>query len=204
MPEEFRHLKLSRDARGVATVTLDVQDSPVNIFNPPVALELAALVERLERDPPRMLIFKSAKASGFLAGADVHHIRRMETPDEVRAVITAGQELFARVERLPCPTIAVIHGPCLGGGLELALACKHRIARDDASTKLGLPEVQLGLIPGWGGTQRLPRVVGLRQALRMILESATLSPKKAVSAGLVDLAPPPEQFESGIEKFHEG
>ena len=94
---------------------------------------------------------------------------------------------------LPCPTVAVIHGPCLGGGLEFALACRHRIARDDAQTKLGLPEVQLGLIPGWGGTQRLPRLVGLRQALRMILEGATLSAKKAAAAGLVDLAAPPER-----------
>src|SRR5207248_6781424 len=115
--------------------------------------------------------------------------------------ITAGQQLFDRVERLPFPTVAVIHGMCLGGGLEFALACRQRVARDDAQTKLGFPEVQLGLIPGWGGTQRLPKLVGLRLALRMILEGATLSAKKAVAAGLVDLAQAPEQFEAEVNRF---
>jgi 3-hydroxyacyl-CoA dehydrogenase / enoyl-CoA hydratase / 3-hydroxybutyryl-CoA epimerase len=201
MSDDFRHMRLERDARGVATVTFDVKDSPVNVFNDEVARELQQVVEQLERDPPKAAVFRSGKPAGFLAGADVRQIRRLETEDEVRAVLTAGQELFDRVEQLPFPTVAVIHGPCLGGGLEFALACRHRVARDDAQTKLGLPEVQLGLIPGWGGTQRLPRLVGLRQALRMILEGSTLSAKKAAAAGLVDLAVPPEQFEAEVSRF---
>jgi 3-hydroxyacyl-CoA dehydrogenase/enoyl-CoA hydratase/3-hydroxybutyryl-CoA epimerase len=201
MADDFRHLRLDRDTRGVATVSLDVQDAPVNVFNDEVFRELQQAVEQLERDPPRAVAFRSAKPSGFLAGADVHLIRRLESEAEVRAVLTAGQELFDRIERLPCPTVAVVHGMCLGGGLELALACRHRVACDDAQTRIGLPEVMLGLIPGWGGTQRLPRLVGLRRALGMILEGATLGASKAAAAGLVDLAAPPDDFDAAVDRF---
>ncbi|MBY0513555.1 MAG: enoyl-CoA hydratase/isomerase family protein, partial [Gemmataceae bacterium] len=203
MADTFRHLRLDRDARGVVTVTLDVRDAPVNVFNDAVAAELRAAVEQLEAQPPRLAVFRSGKPSGFLAGADVKQIQRLRTEDEVRAVLAAGQQLFDRVEKLPFPTVAVIHGPCLGGGLEFALACKYRVARDDAATKIGLPEVMLGLIPGWGGPQRLPRTVGLRQALRMILEGATLSAAKAAAAGLVDEAMPAATFDAEVQRFVE-
>jgi 3-hydroxyacyl-CoA dehydrogenase/enoyl-CoA hydratase/3-hydroxybutyryl-CoA epimerase len=195
------HLRTDRDGRGVETITFDVQGVPMNVFNEEVFRELEAVVARMEREPPRLVVFRSAKASGFLAGADVHSIRGMKTADEARMVLAAGHELFDRVERLPFPTIAVIHGPCLGGGLEFALACRYRVARDDASTRIGLPEVMLGLIPGWGGTQRLPRAVGLRRALRMILEGATLTARKAAAAGLVDLSAPPETFDAEVGRF---
>src|SRR5688572_28468137 len=201
MADDFRHLRLDRDTRGVATVSIDVQGVPVNVFNDELFGELRQAVGQLERDPPRVVAFRSAKPSGFLAGADVHQIRRLESEAEVRTVLAAGQELFDRVERLPCPTVAVVHGPCLGGGLELALACRYRVARDDAQTKIGLPEVMLGLIPGWGGTQRLPRVVGLRQALRMILEGSNLSASKAAAAGLIDLAAPANDFDGAVNRF---
>jgi 3-hydroxyacyl-CoA dehydrogenase/enoyl-CoA hydratase/3-hydroxybutyryl-CoA epimerase len=195
------HLRTDRDARGVATVTFDVQGVPMNVFNEEVFRELEQVVAQLERDPPKLVAFRSAKASGFLAGADVHTIRQMRTTDEVRMVLSAGHGLFDRVERLPFPTVAVIHGPCLGGGLEFALACRYRVARDDASTRLGLPEVMLGLVPGWGGTQRLPRAVGLRRALWMILEGSTLTARKAAGAGLVDLAAPADTFEAEVNRF---
>jgi 3-hydroxyacyl-CoA dehydrogenase/enoyl-CoA hydratase/3-hydroxybutyryl-CoA epimerase len=201
MADDFRHLRQEYDSRGVATVSFDVQDSPVNVFNEEVVRELQRVVERLERDPPKLVVFRSTKPSGFIAGADIRQLRQLATEDEARAVVAAGQELFDRVERLPCPTVAVIHGPCLGGGLEFALACRHRVARDDSQTKLGFPEVQLGLIPGWGGTQRLPRRVGLRRALSMILEGATLSAGKAAKVGLVDLAAPPDEFEPAVARF---
>src|SRR5262249_22731926 len=134
-------------------------------------------------------------------GADVRRIRGLESEGEVRTVLAAGHELFDRVERLPCPTVAAVHGPCLGGGLEFALACRHRIARDDTQTKIGLPEVMLGLIPGWGGTQRLPRLVGLRRALRMILEGSTLSAAQAAAARLVDLTASPDEFDAAVSRF---
>src|SRR5262245_10890767 len=201
MSNGFQHLRPDRDPRGVATVTFDVQGSPVNVFNDEMFRELGRAVEQLERDPPRAVVFRSAKPSGFIAGADVHRIRQIESESEVRTVLAAGHELFDRVEQLPCPTIAVIHGPCLGGGLEFALACRYRVARDDAQTKIGLPEVMLGLIPGWGGTQRLPRIVGLRRALRMILEGSALSASKAAAAGLVDLTAPPADFDTAVTRF---
>jgi 3-hydroxyacyl-CoA dehydrogenase/enoyl-CoA hydratase/3-hydroxybutyryl-CoA epimerase len=203
MSDGLQHLRLDFDPRGIATVTLDVKGSPLNIFNDEVFRDLSRAIDQLERDRPRAVVFRSGKPSGFMAGADVHRIRNIESETEVRAVTAAGHDLFRRIERLPCPTVAVIHGPCLGGGLEFALACRHRVARDDAQTKIGLPEVLLGLIPGWGGTQRLPRRVGLRQGLRMILEGATLSASKAVKVGLVDVAIHPDTFEAGVNRFIE-
>ncbi|MFO0826184.1 MAG: 3-hydroxyacyl-CoA dehydrogenase NAD-binding domain-containing protein [Gemmataceae bacterium] len=201
MENTLNHLRLDRDGRGVVTVTFDVRGTPVNVFNDEVMGELRTVVEQLERDPPRVVVFRSGKASGFFAGADVNRIQQLETPDEVRTVINAGHELFSRIEHLPCPTVAVIRGMCLGGGLEFALACKHRIACEEASTKLGLPEVSLGLIPGWGGTQRLPQLVGLREALKMILEGATLNASKAAEAGLVDVTATPDHFEETVTHF---
>jgi 3-hydroxyacyl-CoA dehydrogenase/enoyl-CoA hydratase/3-hydroxybutyryl-CoA epimerase len=197
----YEHLRCERDEREVEVVTLDVRDTPVNIFTEGLFAELQSLVERWERKIPRAVVFRSGKASGFLAGADVKQIQRLRTVEEVETVLRAGQELFARLERLACPTVAAIHGPCLGGGLEFALACRFRIARDDPSTRLGLPEVQLGLIPGWGGTQRLPRLVGWRRAITMILEGSTLNARKALEAGLVDAVYPADQWEAGIESF---
>ncbi len=201
MADEFRHLQLERDARGVTTVSFDVKGVPLNIFNEEVVRELQQVVEQLERDAPKAVIFRSSKASGFLAGADVHRIRQIESESEARFILTTGHELLDRIERLSCPTIAAIHGPCLGGGLEFALACRYRIARNDSQTRIGLPEVMLGLIPGWGGTQRLPRLVGLRQGLRMILEGSTLTASKAAAVGLVDLAVPPDDFDTAVNRF---
>jgi 3-hydroxyacyl-CoA dehydrogenase/enoyl-CoA hydratase/3-hydroxybutyryl-CoA epimerase len=197
----LRHFSLSRDDRGVVTVTLDVHGFPVNILSEEVVRELAQIVDDLEQSAPRAVVFRSGKLSGFLAGADLRYIQQIETPVEATTALETGTALLDRIWHLPCPTMAVIHGLCLGGGLEFALGCRYRVARDDPSTRLGLPETQLGLIPGWGGTQRLPRLVGLRSALRMILEGSKLSAKEAFKIGLVDLAPAPEEFEARVEKF---
>ncbi|MCS7022592.1 MAG: 3-hydroxyacyl-CoA dehydrogenase NAD-binding domain-containing protein [Gemmataceae bacterium] len=195
------HLRVEQDHRGVAVATIDVAGMPVNVITEGLVRELGELVQQWERDAPRAIVFRSGKSSGFLAGADVRQIQRLRTVEEVQAVLRAGQELFQRLERLPCPVIAAIHGPCLGGGLEFALACHYRIARDDPSTRLGLPEVQLGLIPGWGGTQRLPRLVGWKRAVTMILEGASLPARKAWEAGLVDAIAEPAQWEAAVERF---
>jgi 3-hydroxyacyl-CoA dehydrogenase / enoyl-CoA hydratase / 3-hydroxybutyryl-CoA epimerase len=199
MAASYRHFALDRDSRDVVTATLDVRGYPVNVFADEVVQELALVVDELEKAPPRLVVFRSGKSSGFLAGADVRRIRDIATPDEARTALRAGRQLFDRIERLACPTVAVIHGVCLGGGLEFALACTHRFARDDA--RLGLPEIQLGLIPGWGGTQRLPRLVGLRSALRMILEGGKLSATEAVAIGLVDRSAPAERLDAELVRF---
>lgn len=203
----FENLRVDRSPQGVMTVTIDVVDRSVNIFDEPLLRELAALVEGLHRwkgdGATRLVVFRSGKSSGFLAGADLHRLPEIGTAEEAESILKLGQELFRQVETLPIPTIAVIHGPCLGGGLEFALACRYRVARDDAETRLGLPETQLGLIPGWGGTQRLPRLVGLAAAASMILEGRRLTASQALSRGLIDAAFAPATFEADVSRFVE-
>ena len=149
----------------------------------------------------KIVVIESGKESGFLAGADVHAIVEIESSEQAMRLIEQGQLLFQRIHWLKIPTIAVIHGPCLGGGLELALACDHRIARDNSSTKIGLPEIKLGLIPGWGGTQRLPKLIGLTNALGMILQGKDVGVRDALNMGLIDQAIAPEDWEEEVDIF---
>ena len=155
----YQNFDVTTDDRGVTTVTLDVPGRPLNVLDRDVMQELDQIVHDLENsEGVHLVVFQSGKESGFLAGADVSAIAKIESASHAMRIIEDGQMLFQRIEWLPMPTIAVIHGPCLGGGLELALACTYRVARDNSSTKIGLPEIKLGLIPGWGGTQRLPNM----------------------------------------------
>jgi 3-hydroxyacyl-CoA dehydrogenase/enoyl-CoA hydratase/3-hydroxybutyryl-CoA epimerase len=131
-------------------------------------------------------VFISAKADNFIAGADINMIARCHSAQEAEALARQGQQIMAEIHGLSIPVIAAIHGACLGGGLELALACHGRVCSDDDKTRLGLPEVQLGLLPGSGGTQRLPRLIGVSGALEMILTGKQLRPRQALKAGLVD------------------
>lgn len=198
----FRHFRIATDVHGVVTVTLDVKGRPLNVFDDEVLTELGQIVSLLEtRGETAMVVFRSGKESGFLAGADVRAIRGLDSREQVERVLMMGQQLFNRVERLPMPTVAAIHGPCLGGGLEFALACDFRIARDNSSTQIGLPEIKLGLIPGWGGTQRLPRLISGQAALDLILRGRSLDAREAHQIGLVDRAVSPLGWEGGIESF---
>lgn len=193
---------LHQDSRGVMTAILNVPNAPINIFNEGVLADLAGLIAMVEQKRDiHALVFRSGKDSGFLAGADVHQIEKLQSTEEARYICQIGQMLFARIERLPIPTVAVIQGPCLGGGLEFALACTARIVVEDSRTKLGLPEVELGLLPGWGGTQRLPRLIGLTQALPMILASKKLNAKKALKAGLADRVVAPVEVEGELQSL---
>lgn len=198
----FQNLKVERTNPGVMTVSFDMPGRPVNIFDESLLRELGRLIELLEQERGlSLVVFRSGKESGFFAGADVHRIQEIATAEEAEIVLNAGQQLFDRIASLPMPTMAVIHGPCLGGGLEFALSCTWRVAREDSSTRIGLPETQLGLIPGWGGTQRLPRLIGLAPALRMILEAQRLPASKARKLGLVDMAAPGERFAESVQAF---
>jgi 3-hydroxyacyl-CoA dehydrogenase/enoyl-CoA hydratase/3-hydroxybutyryl-CoA epimerase len=202
--QAFNNFHVETDRRGITTISLDVPDRPLNVLTYEVMEELESIVHNLETDPDcKLAVFRSDKESGFLAGADVSKIAKIESTTHAMQVIERGQNLFQRIEWLPIPTVAIIHGPCLGGGLELALACDHRIARDNSSTQLGLPEIKLGLIPGWGGTQRLPRVAGLRDALEMILTGKSLNASEALRIGLIDLAIRPENWDRGVDAFLE-
>ncbi|MBA3659477.1 MAG: fatty acid oxidation complex subunit alpha FadJ [Gemmatimonadales bacterium] len=177
---------------GVAVVVFDLAGEPVNKLSSAVKIEFEALLIRLRDDAAaRALVLISGKRDSFIAGADIEEFSALTTQSEAERLSAEGQEMVNRVEAFPKPVVAAIHGACLGGGLELALACHYRIATDHPKTVLGLPEVQLGLIPGAGGCQRLPGLIGLRAALDMILNGKSERAGRAFRLGLVDELVPP-------------
>ena len=182
----LRHWRLDLRHDGVAVLSFDREGESVNTFAQRVIDELDAIVERLALEPPRALVLRSAKASGFIAGADIAEFAEFDAKGTTEAAIRRGQLTFQRIAELPFPTVAAIHGFCMGGGTEVALACRYRIASSDASTRIGLPEVMLGIFPGWGGSVRLPRLVGAPAAMDMMLTGRALSAKAALGIGLVD------------------
>ncbi len=172
---------------GIAVLTFDLPGEPVNKLNAAVKRELESLLPRLREDPAvRALVLISGKADTFIAGADIEEFTAIANQTEAERLSFEGQETVSRLETSQKPIVAAIHGACLGGGLEVALACHYRVASDHPKTVLGLPEVQLGLIPGAGGCQRLPRLIGARAALDMILTGKTERSPKALRLGLVD------------------
>jgi 3-hydroxyacyl-CoA dehydrogenase/enoyl-CoA hydratase/3-hydroxybutyryl-CoA epimerase len=177
---------VDRDAEGSVSLKLDVPGRAVNVFNRQVMADLDAALDVVADSKPPLLVVQSGKKSGFVAGADLHEFLAIQDTAGASAISAAGQKLFDKLAGLSMPTIAAISGACLGGGLEFALACDYRLVFDKPSTQLGLPEVELGLLPGWGGTQRLPRVIGLERALRVILDRKRLSAKEAFRWGLAD------------------
>jgi 3-hydroxyacyl-CoA dehydrogenase/enoyl-CoA hydratase/3-hydroxybutyryl-CoA epimerase len=188
----FTHWKADTDAEGILVLTLDRADASVNALNRVVLDELAQIVERLSFEPPRGVVIRSGKAGGFIAGADIHEFETYEKQGGVLASIENGQRVFQGLARLRCPTVAAIHGYCMGGGTELALACRYRVATRDPSTKIGLPEVNLGIHPGWGGTARLPRLIGALEALPIMLTGRAVGAEPAKALGLVDALSSPE------------
>ncbi|HWR71759.1 MAG TPA: enoyl-CoA hydratase-related protein, partial [Nitrospirota bacterium] len=171
----------------IAVLTLDLPGEKVNKLTTPVMDELDSLLEQLAADRNiKALIIRSGKEGNFIAGADIAEIRDITDPALGRKLARKGQAVFQKLEKLPFPTIAAIHGACLGGGLELALACSHRVISNDPKTALGAPEVRIGIMPGFGGTQRLPRLVGLANSLDMVLSGKNVYSRKAKKIGLAD------------------
>ncbi|MRT14224.1 fatty acid oxidation complex subunit alpha FadJ [Enterobacteriaceae bacterium RIT711] len=179
------HLHIRLD--NIAVVTIDVPGEKMNTLKASFGPEVHNIIKQI-RDNTALqgLIFISGKPDNFIAGADINMIAGCLTALEAQTLAHQGQQIMAEIAALPIPVVAAIHGACLGGGLELALACHSRICTDDEKTKLGLPEVQLGLLPGSGGTQRLPRLIGVSHALDMILTGKQLRPRQALKLGLVD------------------
>ncbi|MEO3866466.1 fatty acid oxidation complex subunit alpha FadJ [Rheinheimera fenheensis] len=171
----------------VGVITMDIAGESMNVLKAAFADEISQLLSEIKANNQlKGLVFISGKPDSFIAGADITMLDGCKTAEEAQAIGRMGQQMFDQLEQLPIPLVAAIHGPCLGGGLELAMACHARIATSDNKTVLGLPEVQLGLLPGSGGTQRLPKLVGLQKALDMILTGKQLRAKQAKKAGLVD------------------
>ena len=186
MNDTARSWTLEQDAEGIAWLTLDKPNTSANVLSAAVLAELNERLAELERARPRGLILISGKKSGFIAGADIREFTGITDEAGGYALIRAGQQVFDRLEALPCPTVAAIHGFALGGGLETALACRYRVAVADERLALGLPEVQLGLHPGFGGTVRSVRLLGVRPAMQLMLTGKPLRAEKALQLGLVD------------------
>lgn len=195
------HWRRDDDADGIAWITLDKVNAGANTLSSDVLAAFLPILEELERTPPKAVIFRSGKKNGFIAGADIEEIGAVAEEEQAVHLCRSTQEMFDRLEALPCPTIALIHGFCLGGGMEFALACDHRIAMNDPATKLGLPEVKLGIHPGFGGTWRMPRLIGAIDGLTLMLTGRALKAKPAKHLGLVDAAPPRRQWEATARQF---
>lgn len=176
---------------GVGVITMDVAGESMNVLKAAFAEEISDLLEQIRSNKSlKGLVIISGKPDSFIAGADITMLDACKSAAEATAIASMGQQMFNQLEQLSIPLIAAIHGPCLGGGLELAMACHGRVATSDNKTVLGLPEVQLGLLPGSGGTQRLPRLVGLQKGLDMMLTGKQLRAVQAKKAGLVDAVVP--------------
>ena len=181
---------LSIDADRIAWLTCDAPDASTNVLSAAVLGDLAAKLDDILKQRAAGVIVRSAKSNGFVAGADIHEFLQIRSPEQGYELVRAGQKVLQQLEDLPCPTVAILHGFALGGGLELALACNYRIGADDAALSLGLPEVMLGIHPGFGGTVRAVQLIGVRPALDLMLKGRPLRAARALSVGLVDeLAP---------------
>jgi 3-hydroxyacyl-CoA dehydrogenase / enoyl-CoA hydratase / 3-hydroxybutyryl-CoA epimerase len=178
--------QLTRDADGIATLTLDCPGASANTLGRAVMQGLGAHIRTLQAQPPRGVILRSGKSSGFIAGADIREFTELKSQSEALKLIRDGQQVCDQLAALPCPTVAAIQGFALGGGLEIALACRYRVGVDDGRLSLGLPEVQLGIHPGFGGTVRSVQVLGMRSAMELMLTGKPVRADRALAMGLVD------------------
>lgn len=190
--QHYQHWIVEQDQAAIVWLGFNRKDATVNTINHQVLDELNNILQEIALDPAiKGLIIYSAKEKGFIAGADVHEFSQFTTPEEITDFLRKGQSVFARLEALAIPTVAMIQGFCMGGGLELALACRYRILAKEEDTRLGLPEIMLGFHPGWGGTVRLPRLIGGFPAItQMILTGQAVSASRAQALGLADAIVP--------------
>ncbi len=197
----MKHWTLEHEQGGIAVATLDRAGESANALSAEVMAELGELLDGLDRQPPKGLIFRSAKPAGFIAGADIDEFSQLDTPAKGRALVARGWDLFNRLASVPYPTLALVRGHCLGGGLELALACRYLLAVDEPGTRLGLPEVMLGIFPGWGGMLRLPQRVGPGAALDLMLTGRTVDAQRARKMGLADDCVPPRVMDAAARQL---
>jgi 3-hydroxyacyl-CoA dehydrogenase/enoyl-CoA hydratase/3-hydroxybutyryl-CoA epimerase len=196
MTEQHAHWRLETDSSQVAWLTLDLQGASTNTLGSEVMGQLNTRLGEIERARPRAVIIRSAKDSGFIAGADISEFTGFTDVEQAYRLVRTGQIVFDRLEALPMPTAAAIHGFALGGGLELALACDYRVAADEGRLNLGLPEVLLGIHPGFGGTVRAPRLIGAPAALDLMLTGRSLRGDAALKLGLIDRLVPRDRLDA--------
>ncbi|MCZ0954610.1 MAG: enoyl-CoA hydratase-related protein, partial [Rhodospirillaceae bacterium] len=196
-----RHWRTRDDADGIRWLILDKADSGTNVLSQAVLWELADLVDEAAANPPAGVVLKSAKDSGFIAGADISEFRALADSGQAEELVNRGQALLNHLENLPCPTVAAIHGFALGGGMELALACDYRVAVESHERNLGLPEVRLGIHPGLGGTVRSVRLLGAPAALNLMLTGKSVSAVQARRMGLLDRIVPDGQLDRAAREL---
>ena len=196
MSVSYKHWRIERDAEGLAWLWFDRADAATNTLSAEALDELARVLAAFDSAPPAGLIIASAKPAGFIAGADIHEFTALDKPEAARTLIERGWRTFNQLAAARYPTLALVRGHCLGGGLELALACRYRIVVDEPSTRMALPEVMLGIVPGWGGMKRLPELVGPAAALDLMLTGKGVDAKRAQRLGLADECVPPRVMEN--------
>jgi 3-hydroxyacyl-CoA dehydrogenase/enoyl-CoA hydratase/3-hydroxybutyryl-CoA epimerase len=201
MTEQRVHWRLETDKDQVAWLTFDQQGAGTNTLGSEVMGQLNARLAEIEHATPRALVIRSAKDSGFIAGADISEFTGLVDAEQAYRLVRTGQQVFDRIEALPMATAAAIHGFALGGGLELALACNYRVGADDGRLSLGLPEVLLGIHPGFGGTVRTPRLIGAPAALDLMLTGRSLRGDAALRLGLIDRLVPREKLDSAAREI---
>ena len=193
---------LHKKDNGVAVLTIDVPGESMNTLKAAFTEQVNSMLDEIDADKSiKGVVVVSGKKKSFIAGADISMLAACNTAEDAQKIAAGGQEVFDRIEKMRATFVAAIHGPALGGGLELALACHYRVCTDDPATQVGLPEVQLGLLPGSGGTQRLPRLIGVQQAMKMILTGAPARAKQAKKYGIVDDVVPLSVLVDVAEQF---
>jgi 3-hydroxyacyl-CoA dehydrogenase/enoyl-CoA hydratase/3-hydroxybutyryl-CoA epimerase len=204
-PTSERNPTFEVDSEGIGWITFNDSARSLNVLDEEVMHGLDRAVERAHaagrEGRASVIVFRSGKPDSFIAGADVGAIEALEDPVEAENKVKNGQAVFSRVAALPVPSVAAVHGVAVGGGLELGLACTHRVLSDSSRTRVGLPEVMLGILPAWGGTTRLPRLIGLRASLDLLLTGKQISARAAKRIGLADEVVPAELFEAQIRRF---
>jgi 3-hydroxyacyl-CoA dehydrogenase/enoyl-CoA hydratase/3-hydroxybutyryl-CoA epimerase len=201
MSSNSQHWRLETDADRIAWLAFDLQGGSTNTLGSAAMRELNERIAEVEAANPRALVIRSAKDGGFVAGADITEFERLTDLEQAYRLVRTGQKVFDRIAALPMPTVAAIHGFALGGGLELALACDYRVGADDGKLSLGLPEVMLGVHPGFGGTVRMPQLVGATAALDLMLTGRSLRGDDALKAGLVDRLVPRERLAAAAREI---
>jgi 3-hydroxyacyl-CoA dehydrogenase/enoyl-CoA hydratase/3-hydroxybutyryl-CoA epimerase len=198
---DLKHWKLETDAQNLAWLWFDRAGTATNTFSTAVLEELGSVADHLAAMPPKGLAILSAKENGFAAGADIDEFTTISSAEQAMAFTTLGNVVFDKIAALPFPTLAVIHGFCMGGGTELALACRYRIADDGPKTRMALPEVLIGIVPGWGGAKRLPALVGAAGALDLMLTGRGVDGRRAKKLGLVDAVTQKRHFANAVRLF---
>lgn len=193
---------LTKQDNGVAILSMDVPGESMNTLKAEFGDEISAMLDDIEQDNSiKGVVVISGKSNSFVAGADISMLAACKTAEDATKIAAGGQAVFDRIEKMKATFVAAIHGPALGGGLELALACHYRVCTDSSKTQVGLPEVQLGLLPGSGGTQRLPRLIGIQQAMKMMLTGSPARAKQAKKYGIVDDVVPESVLLDVAEQF---